>query len=134
MYDGDTVKLRPVTSNDSQDEFKFRLSDIDAPERNQNYGLKSRRALAQLCKGKNITATVRISGSDKYHRSLGRLECNSIDASYYLAEHGLAWFYTQYSNDMAIEIVAKNARRHMLGLWADKNPIAPWDWRHKHLQ
>jgi len=49
VYDGDTVKLRPIASNDSQDEFKLRLTDIDAPERNQSYGLKSRRALMKLC-------------------------------------------------------------------------------------
>jgi len=75
VYDGDTVKLR---SNNSQDEFKLRLSDIDAPERNQSYGLKSRRALMKLCKGENITVTARISGIDKYQRSLGKLECNGI--------------------------------------------------------
>lgn len=132
MYDGDTVKLRPIASNDSQDEFKLRLTGIDAPERNQSYGLKSRRALMKLCKGKNIIVAVQISGIDKYQRSLGKLECNGIDASYYLAEHGLAWFYTQYSSDTTIENAEKNARRHMLGLWADKKPIAPWNWRHEH--
>ncbi len=132
MYDGDTVKLRPIALNDSQDEFKLRLTDIDAPERNQNYGLKSRRALINLCKGKNIIVTARISGTDKYQRFLGRLECNGIDASYYLAEHGLAWFYAQYSNDTEIENAAKNARRLMLGLWSDEKPVAPWHWRREH--
>jgi len=133
VYDGDTVKLRPVGSNESQDEFKLRLTDIDAPERNQSYGLKSRRALMKLCKGKNIIVTAQISGSDKYYRSLGRMECNGIDASYYLAKHGLAWFYAQYSSDTTIENAAKNARQLMLGLWADEKPIAPWDWRREHL-
>ena len=134
MYDGDTVKLRPISSNDSQDEFKLRLTDIDAPERSQSYGLKSRRALIKLCKGKNIIVTVQISGTDKYQRSLGKLECNGIDASYYLAEHGLAWFYAQYSSDTTIESAEKNARRRMLGLWANEKPIAPWVWRHQYLR
>jgi micrococcal nuclease len=132
VYDGDTVKLRPIDSSDSQEEFKLRLTDIDAPERNQSYGLKSRRALIKLCKGKNIIVTAQITGTDKYQRSLGRLKCNGIDASYYLAEHGLAWFYTQYSSDIAIENATKNARRLTLGIWADENPIAPWDWRHQY--
>lgn len=133
VYDGDTVKLSPIASNNSQDEFKLRLTDIDAPERNQSYGLKSRRALMTLCKGKNIIVTAKISGTDKYQRSLGRLECNGIDASYYLAEHGLAWFYAQYSSDKAIENAANNARKLTLGLWADEKLIAPWDWRRKYL-
>lgn len=133
VYDGDTVKLRPIDSTDAQDEFKLRLTDIYAPERNQNFGLKSRRELIKLCQGKNIIATAQISGLDKYQRSLGRLQCNQVDASYYLAEHGFAWYYTQYSNDVAIYKAAKNAHRLTLGLWTDKNPIAPWNWRHEHL-
>jgi endonuclease YncB( thermonuclease family) len=133
VYDGDTVKLRPIDSDDPNDEFKFRLTDIDAPERNQDFGLKSRRALMKLCQGKNIIATAQISGIDKYQRSLGRLKCNQVDANYYLAEHGFAWYYAQYSNDIAIYKAAKNARRLTLGLWADESPIAPWNWRHEHL-
>ncbi|MDI1297950.1 thermonuclease family protein [Methylotenera sp.] len=133
VYDGDTVKLRPITSNDSKDEFKLRLTGIDAPERNQSYGLKSRRALLKLCKGENVIASVQISGIDKYQRSLGKLECNGVDASHYLAERGLAWFYAQYSNDTTIENAAKNARKLTLGLWADEQPISPWEWRHQHL-
>jgi endonuclease YncB( thermonuclease family) len=133
VYDGDTVKLRQIDSDDAQDVFKLRLTDIDAPERNQAFGLKSRRALMKLCQGKNIIATAQISGTDKYQRSLGKLQCNGVDASYYQAEHGLAWYYAQYSIDVEIYKAAKNARRFTLGLWSDKNPIAPWNWRREHL-
>jgi micrococcal nuclease len=133
VYDGDTVKLSPIDSNDPQDEFKLRLTDIDAPERNQDYGLKSRRSLMKLCQGKNIIATAQISGTDKYQRALGKLQCNGVDAGHYQAEHGLAWFYTQYSSNAAIYKAAKNARRLTLGLWADENPTPPWVWRHEYL-
>lgn len=133
VYDGDTVKLRPIDSISAQDEFKLRLTDIDAPERNQSFGLISRRALMKLCKGKNIIAKAQISGTDKYQRTLGRLQCNGVDASYYLAEHGLAWFYSQYSKDTDLYEAAQNAKRLTLGLWAEENPIPPWDWRHQQL-
>lgn len=138
VYDGDTVKLSRIDrygstdaskANNSQDEFKLRLNDIDAPERNQAYGLKSRRALIDLCYGASIIATVKISGIDKYHRALGRLQCNNVDASLHLAERGLAWHYAQYSSDVEIDKASKNARRLTLGLWADDNPIPPWVWR-----
>ncbi len=133
VYDGDTVKLRPLNANGSQDELKLRLTDIDAPERNQAYGLKSRRALINLCKGSNIIVTAQITGTDKYHRSLGRLQCDHIDASLYLAERGLAWHYAQYSKDIEIQQAAQNARRLGLGLWTDDKPTPPWVWRHQHL-
>ncbi|MDZ4140665.1 MAG: thermonuclease family protein [Methylotenera sp.] len=132
VYDGDTVKLRPVDANNSQQDFKLRLTDIDAPERNQNYGPKSRRALIKLCQGKNIRVTTQIVAKDKYHRALGRLHCNHTDASLYLAEKGLAWEVNKYSSDVNISHAAVNARKKKLGLWADNNPIPPWDWRRMH--
>lgn len=131
VYDGDTVKLQALNSNAAPEPFKLRLTDIDAPERNQAYGLKSRRALIELCLGKHIIATVKMSGTDKYNRALGRLQCNNVDASLYLAERGLAWHYAQYSSDIEIYNAAKNARRLTLGLWADDNPTPPWVWRHQ---
>ena len=134
VYDGDTVKLRPVESKDQLDEIKLRLTDIDAPERNQEFGIKSRRALIKLCQGKNITATAQISGTDKYQRSLGKLICNGVDAAVYQAEHGNAWYYAQYSSNSAIFKAAKNARKLNFGLWQSSNPTPPWVWRHLHLQ
>jgi endonuclease YncB( thermonuclease family) len=142
VYDGDTVKLHPINSNEPDDkvsdfdtshDFKLRLTDIDAPERNQAYGLKSRSALIKLCQGNNILVTAQIIAKDKYLRSLGRLQCNHIDASLYLAEQGLAWHYANYSSNIDVYNAALKARQQRLGLWADDNPIPPWDWRHGHF-
>jgi endonuclease YncB( thermonuclease family) len=33
VYDGDTVKLRPIGLNKTNNDIKLRLTDIDAPER-----------------------------------------------------------------------------------------------------
>lgn len=134
VYDGDTVKLHPINSNNSQDAFKLRLIDIDAPERNQDFGLKSRRELIKLCQGKNIIATAQISGLDKYHRSLGRLQCNSTDASMYLVKNGWAWHYVKYSNNSLLHNAQLSARLQRQGLWQVANPTPPWIWRKKHPQ
>ena len=64
FYDGDTVKI-----SDKGREYKLRLTDIDAPERAQEYGLKSRCALMQLCN--NSSVQVQLLVVDKYHRKLG---------------------------------------------------------------
>lgn len=132
VYDGDTVKLRPISSSNSNDEFKLRLTGIDAPERNQDFGLQSRRALIKLCQGNNIFVTTEVVAKDKYNRSLGRLYCNHTDASIYLAERGLAWNNARYSSDVNIYNADLKARQQRLGLWADDNPIPPWDWRQMH--
>jgi micrococcal nuclease len=125
FYDGDTVKI-----NDSGREYKLRLSDIDAPERNQDYGKKARRALMQFCK--NAAIEVQLSGVDKYHRNLGKLNCNKQDASLYMVKNGHAWFYQHYSNDSELALAEQAARDQQLGLWASKNPIQPWTWRKYH--
>jgi micrococcal nuclease len=125
FYDGDTVKI-----NDAGREYKLRITDIDAPERNQTYGLKSRRALMQFCKKASVQ--VHFLSTDKYQRKLGKLECNNQDASFYMLKNGHAWFYHQYSSDSALELAALEARNHKRGLWKNQHPTPPWVWRKNH--
>jgi len=48
---------------------------------------------------------------------------------------GLAWWYRQYAKEQPADDLPKyetaelcaQSRHH--GLWDDKSPIAPWDWR-----
>jgi endonuclease YncB( thermonuclease family) len=128
VYDGDTVELQ-----NSAGKLKLRLTDIDAPERNQEFGQKSRRALSNLCKGNNIRINVEFVGKDKYDRNLGRLQCNQTDASLYLAQHGYAWHNEKYSNDPAIKTAAAQAREKRIGLWSSEKPTPPWLWRQLNM-
>jgi micrococcal nuclease len=125
FYDGDTVKIK-----DGSYEYKLRLTDIDAPERTQEYGLKSRRALMQFCK--NTEVKVYISGQDKYQRRLGKLHCNSLDASEFMVKNGHAWFNRRYSMDYMLALLEDEARKNKLGLWNTEKPMPPWVWRKNH--
>ena len=125
FYDGDTVKIK-----DSAYEYKLRLTDIDAPERTQEYGLKSRRALMQFCK--NADVKVYISGMDKYQRRLGKLHCNKVDASEFLVKNGHAWFNRRYSMDYTLDLAEQDARKNKLGLWQAEQQTPPWVWRKNH--
>lgn len=129
VYDGDTVELKNIDGN-----LKLRLTDIDAPERDQAYGQKSRRALIKLCKGNKIRVTAQIVGIDKYSRSLGKLQCNGVDAGLYLVKHGLAWHNKKYSNNLATFKAHAIARQKKIGLWKEKKPVPPWVWRHYHAR
>ena len=122
FYDGDTVKIK-----DSAHEYKLRLTDIDAPERGQTDGLKSRRALMQFCK--NASVNVYISGTDKYQRSLGKLHCNNRDASEFMVNNGYAWFNRRFSMNYTLDIAEQQARKNKRGLWLNTNPTPPWIWR-----
>ena len=126
FYDGDTVKIK-----DQAYEYKLRLTDIDAPERNQTYGLKSRRALMDFCK--NASVNVYISGIDKYGRKLGKLHCNSVDASVFMIQNGHAWFNKRYSMDYTLDLAEQEAHKNGFGLWKAKQQTPPWVWRNKGL-
>ena len=125
FYDGDTVKIL-----DNGQEFKLRINDIDAPEKNQSYGKKSRRALMQLCEFGEFQA--QITGQDKYGRKLGKLVCHGEDASLYMVQNGYAWFYAHYSNDGNLAFAQQQARNNGLGLWRSKQQTEPWIWRKNH--
>lgn len=127
VFDGDTVELK-----NAHGKFKLRLSDIDAPERNQAFGQKARRALSSLCKGSGIEIQYSLVGTDKYNRQLGKLQCNWIDASLYLAEQGYAWHNEKYSADVNIRNAANAACLNRIGLWSAQDPTPPWVWRRLH--
>jgi endonuclease YncB( thermonuclease family) len=124
VYDGDTVELKNANGK-----LKLRLTDIDAPERNQAYGQKARRALIELCKGSDISINFELAGQDKYNRHLGKLQCNHTDASVYMGEQGYAWHNEKYSQNLAVKNAAARARRDRVGLWSSDNPLPPWVWR-----
>jgi endonuclease YncB( thermonuclease family) len=49
-----------------------------------------------------------------------------------LVSAGLAWWYERYApEDEILKDIQKNARLAKRGLWADPDPIPPWEWRSK---
>ena len=127
VHDGDTLTVLV-----SRNQIKVRLTDIDAPERKQPFGQRSRQSLAELCHGKD--ARIDEQGKDRYGRSPGRVSCAGVDANAEQVRRGLAWVYVKYAPKgsplYAVQAEAQNARR---GLWRDPNPVPPWEWRNKGL-
>lgn len=122
VTDGDTVTVLV-----KQKPLKVRLYGIDAPETNQSFGSKSKQALAAMVFGKVIT--VNKTGTDKYGRTLGVLHYNATDVNAKMIENGWAWLYKYYNNDVRLARLELEARKRKLGLWADSQPMAPWDFR-----
>lgn len=125
VADGDTLTVLR-----DREQIKVRLVEIDAPEKKQAFGQKSKQSLSDLCFGK--TATLADQGKDRYNRTLARMHCDGIDANAEQVRRGLAWVYRKYAPKdsplYAIETEAKAAKR---GLWSDADPMSPWEWRHR---
>lgn len=124
VSDGDTLTVLDAGNT----QFKIRLAAIDAPEKAQAFGQRGKEKLSDICYGKQ--ATVNVKSTDRYGRSVGDVDCAGINANETMIQSGLAWVYRKYAKGYgylyAMEDEAKAAKR---GLWADSNPVAPWEWR-----
>lgn len=74
---------------------------------------------------------------DRYRREVCLVRVDGVDVGLAQIEAGLAWWYRKYAKDQsaqdratyaAVEQAAQEARR---GLWQDRDPVPPWEWRHR---
>lgn len=131
VSDGDTLTARCDTDMGAET-IKVRLAEIDAPERAQPFGTRSRQALSALCFQQQ--ATLSPQKKDRYGRTVARIECQGRDASAEQVRAGLAWAFTRYLTDSRIRKLEAEARTDGRGLWVDASPMAPWEWRRDSSQ
>lgn len=123
VLDGDTVTVLDADKR----EHRIRLAEIDAPEKRQAFGQRSKQSLSELCFG--ATARVLSRGRDRYGRVLGRLSCAGVDANAEQVHRGMAWVYRRYALDLSLYALEDEARAAGRGLWRDPQPVAPWEFR-----
>ena len=129
VADGDTI-----TVLDSQKtQHKIRLQGIDAPERAQAFGNKSKQSLHEMVHGKQVT--VDYQKKDKYGRVVGKILLNNTDVCLEQLKRGMAWHFKQYANEQPKEdqetysLAEQQAKTELKGLWKDKQPVPPWEFR-----
>ena len=129
IADGDTITV--LDANNTQ--HKIRLQGIDAPEKAQAFGQRSKQSLHQLVHSKQVS--VEFQKKDKYGRTVGKVVFNCLDVCLEQIKLGMAWHYKQYESEQTKEdreIYAQaeiSARANAIGLWKDKQPIPPWEFR-----
>ena len=130
VLDGDTITVL----DDTNTQHKIRLSGIDAPEKKQPFGQRSKQSLSDMVFDKEVT--VATTKRDKYKREVGKVLVGGIDANLEQVKRGMAWHYKAYEReqsaiDRKVYADAENeAKAARLGLWADLEPVPPWDFRH----
>ena len=122
IVDGDTVYLKDGT--------KVRLHGIDTPERDQPYGKQATRNLDKLI---GRTVFVVEQDTDRYGRLVGTLYTpDGVNVNLEMVCNGSAWWYSRYAkNDWAMASCQGEAKEAGSGLWADDDPIPPWEWRRR---
>ena len=129
VADGDTLTILDIKNT----QHKIRLVGIDAPERRQSYGDKSRAHLASLVDQKIVR--VEYSGVDRYQRTLGKVFLADFDINLEQVSSGFAWHYKLYEKEQSTddrneyskaEALARESRK---GLWQEEVPLPPWEFR-----
>ena len=129
ITDGDTLYV--LDANYQQ--HKIRLAGIDAPERKQAYGLASRKHLASIVAGQQVT--IEYQKRHRYRGIVGKVLVNGVDVCLEQVKAGFAWHYKKYQHEQSPEdqrLYADaeiRAREDRLGLWRENNPNPPWEYR-----
>ena len=132
VCDGDSVWVKRTIGG----HMKLRLLGMDAPETEQPYGPQATEALRKLILGKKIEGEA--VTRDIYGRIVCRVVCDKRDMSLTMIRQGYAWPYYQYfyrlspKERAAYKKAALLAKTEGRGLWQEKNPTAPWQWRKDH--
>ena len=105
------------------------MSGIDCPEKGQAFGKKAKQFTSTLIHGKEVT--IHVLSKDRHGRTVSDVVLpDRTNVSRELLRAGLAWWYRQYSKDVSLGALEQEAQQAKRGLWADPNPIPPWEIRH----
>ena len=70
---------------------------------------------------------------DKYRRIVAQLEINGLNVNEEMVRRGMAWEYSHFHSDRRYIALEKEARLSGRGLWAQRDPTPPWQWRLRHV-
>ncbi len=133
IADGDTITVL----DEAKAKHRVRLAGIDAPEKAQPFGQKSKQYLSDIVMGELVT--VQWSKRDRSDQIVGKVfKSDGRDACLEQIRAGLAWWFRKHADEQSPEDRAvyeraeTAARAARVGLWIDPEPMAPWDWRNKN--
>jgi len=143
VADGDTITVLDA----DRTQHRVRIAGIDAPERGQPGGQRSKESLSRLV----YDQTVRVEPEkrDRFGRIVGKVwvaspdspcrgkpDCPmTLDAGLAQITMGRAWWFRKYADEQSPEdrgrygFAEREARANKAGLWRDGSAVPPWEWR-----
>jgi endonuclease YncB( thermonuclease family) len=124
VSDGDTITVM----HDGKGE-KFRLCGVDAPEKDQDFGLEAEKFTSNMVLGKIVN--VKPIDQDRYG-VVGIVIYDRVNLNVELIRSGHAWVYDKYCTRpecKAWDFIEAKAKDEKNGLWSMPNPVPPWEHR-----
>jgi micrococcal nuclease len=129
-HDGDTcLALTP-----DHHRVKIRLAHCDSPEMEQPGkwplqpgAYEAHTAIDNLILGKAVTVIP--TGTESYHRTVADIHFSNFDVCEEMAREGEAMIDPRYTHDTRLFMTQDEAAKEKRGLWRDRAPICPWEWR-----
>lgn len=128
VYDGDTCRIEfPGGRLET-----IRFARIDAPEKNQAFGLEAQKFLANMVDGREVT--VYILSTDKYGRKVSDVYYDGRYVNAEMVRNGYAWHYKAFDKEgtdvyKQLDTFEQDARKNKIGLWKNEKSEAPWEYR-----
>lgn len=129
VTDGDTITVLV-----DRREVKVRVAGIDAPEKRQAFGQRSKEHLSDCAFGKAVS--VQWNKTDRYGRTIGKVTVDVVDCGLRQVQDGMAWHYKAYAKEQSATDrgsyaeAESQAVARKSGLWSDPHPTPPWEFRH----
>lgn len=130
VADGDTLTVY----TEKRERKKVRLYGVDAPEGKQAWGPEARDFVNDLVFLQEVELNV--METDQYGRAVALVKlADGRILNEELVKNGHAWVYRRYcreafcGNWIDMELAARAKKQ---GLWSQKNPVAPWNWRKRN--
>jgi endonuclease YncB( thermonuclease family) len=130
VTDGGTITVR-----DGKQNYKIRLAGINTPEKGQPFAKRAHQNLSNVAHEKQ--AIVDCYKTDQYKLKVCRVWVGGNDIALAQVQAGLAWHYKRFENEqtargrVAYAQAEDEARMRKRGLWQDKEPVPPWEFRRK---
>ncbi len=123
VSDGDSFLMKS-----SGKKIRVRMYGVDAPELKQRYGKEAKKHLEDLILGKKVD--LKVLYEDKYKRKIAKVYYKGKEINLEMLRSGNVWFYEYHAKkEKEYRKAYERAKKERLGLWKDKNPENPRDFR-----
>ena len=125
IIDGDSLLI--VSAHKT---IEVRLYGIDCPEYRQPFSNAAKKMVQKKVGGQNVL--VRPEYYDKYERMVAIVQYGDDTLNSELVRAGLAWvspYFCRKDICTAWQQLEISARESQRGLWREKQPVPPWQWK-----